>query len=33
MKDVHTLIGAAIELAAGPWRRYVEIVLAGLRPL
>lgn len=33
-KDVHTLIGAAIESAPpDQWRRYVEIVLAGLRPL
>jgi len=31
---VHTLIGAAIESAPpDQWRRYVEIVLAGLRPL
>ena len=31
-KDVYTLVGAAIESApAGQWRRYVEVVLAGLR--
>jgi AcrR family transcriptional regulator len=31
--DVPTLVGAAIKAApAGQWRRYVEIVLDGLRP-
>jgi AcrR family transcriptional regulator len=32
-KDVYTLVGAAIESAPSEqWRRYVDVVLAGLRP-
>jgi AcrR family transcriptional regulator len=32
-KDVYTLLGAAIDSApTEQWRRYVEVVLAGLRP-
>jgi AcrR family transcriptional regulator len=32
-RDAYTLIGAAIESApTDQWRRYVEVVLAGLRP-
>ena len=32
-RDVPTLVGAAIKAcSAGQWRRYVELVLDGLRP-